>query len=201
AGANRPRLYWAITAAQMLGAIPLPIYADAVADEVAHVFADADVRMAVAQDQEQVDKIQSIAARVPQFTHILYDEERGLRDYERSQLHGIDDIIRAGRDALVREPAAASWLDGEIEAGSGSAPSIILYTSGTTGRSKGVVLTGQGSIAAATDTVALDRLNEHDEAFAYLPLAWVGDHFLNHAQQMVTGFCVSCPEGDDTPMT
>ena len=199
-GSNRPRLYWSITAAQILGAIPVPVYADAVADEVAHVLVDAEVKLAVAQDQEQVDKIQSIAGRIPRLTKILYDEARGLRDYDHSHLHAIDDIIREGRDALGRDAQFASWLDREIEAGEGAAPSIILYTSGTTGRSKGVVLTGRGSIAAATDSVAFDRLGEADEAFAYLPMAWVGDHFLNYAKSMVAGFCVSCPESADTAM-
>jgi long-chain acyl-CoA synthetase len=198
-GSNRPRLYWSITAAQMLGAIPVPVYADAVADEVAHVLADAEVRFAVAQDQEQVDKIQSIAERVPRLNKILYDKKRGLLDYDHSHLHPIDEIILDGREALSRD-AFASWLHREIEAGQGSAPSIILYTSGTTARSKGVVLTARGSIAAATDTVAFDQLSEYDEALAYLPLAWVGDHFLNYAQSMVAGFCVSCPESGDTVM-
>ena len=45
-GGNRPRLYWSVTAAQMLGAIPVPLYADAVADELAFVLAHADVRFA-----------------------------------------------------------------------------------------------------------------------------------------------------------
>jgi long-chain acyl-CoA synthetase len=76
-----------------------------------------------------------------------------------------------------------------------------LYTSGTTGQSKGVVLTNERSIAAAHDTVVFDHLGATDVALAYLPIAWVGDHYLNYAQGMVAGFCTACPENSDTAMS
>jgi len=198
-GAKRPRLYWSVMAAQMLGAIPVPVYADAVADELAYVLAHADVRFAAVEDQEQVDKIQSVMERVPKLELMLYDEKRGLRDYDHSRLHSMEDVIEEGRKALS-DPTVASWLDREIAAGKGSDPSIILYTSGTTGASKGVLLTGERSINAASDTVAFDKLTEHDVSLAYLPLAWVGDHYLNYAQGLVSGFCTACPESSDTAM-
>ena len=196
-GANRPRLYWTITAAQMLGAIPLPVYADAVADEMAYVLGHAEVALIAAQDQEQVDKILSIADRLPRLRDILYDEGRGLADYDKARLHSLDETIAAG-EAALRHPATAQALDATIDAGKGADPSVILYTSGTTGRSKGVVLTGERCIAAARDTVAFDRLTDRDEVLAYLPLAWVGDHYLNYAQGFVAGFCMACPESADT---
>ncbi len=199
-GANRPKLYWSVMAAQMLGAIPVPVYADAVADELAFVLAHAEVRFAAVEDQEQIDKIQSVAERLPKLEEMVYDETRGLRDYDHSRLHPIDDIIAEGRKALAGDPVVGAWLDAEIATGKGSDPSIILYTSGTTGASKGVVLTCERSIKAVTDTVKFDKLNENDVALAYLPLAWVGDHYLNYAQGLVAGFCMACPENADTAM-
>ena len=198
-GANRPKLYWSVMAAQMLGAVPVPVYADAVADELAFVLAHAEVRFAAVEDQEQVDKIISVKEHLPKLEEMVYDEPRGLRDYDHSRLHPIDEIIAEGRKALA-DPAVAAWLDGEIAAGKGTDPSIILYTSGTTGTSKGVVLTNERSIKAATDTVLFDKLTETDVALAYLPLAWVGDHYLNYAQGLVAGFCTACPESTDTTM-
>ena len=198
-GANRPKLYWSVMAAQMLGAIPVPVYADAVAEELAYVLAHADVRFAAVEDQEQVDKILSVMERVPKLELMFYDEKRGLRDYDHGRLHSMEDVIEEGHKALS-DPTVAPWLDREIAAGKGSDPSIILYTSGTTGASKGVVLTGERSISAASDTVAFDKLTEHDVALAYLPLAWVGDHYLNYAQGLVSGFCTACPESSDTAM-
>jgi long-chain acyl-CoA synthetase len=198
-GANRPKLYWSVMAVQMLGAVPVPVYADAVADELSFVLSHAEVRFAAVEDQEQIDKILSVKDRLPKLQEMVYDETRGLRDYDHTHLHPMNDVIAEGRKALA-DPEVAAWLDGEIAASKGSDPSIILYTSGTTGTSKGVVLTGGRSIKAAADTVAFDKLNEKDVALAYLPLAWVGDHYLNYAQGLVAGFCMACPENADTAM-
>jgi long-chain acyl-CoA synthetase len=196
-GANRPALYWGIAAAQWLRAVPVPVYADAVADEMAYVIENADVKVALVQDQEQVDKILSIAARLRQLTHVVYDEERGLRTYDHTRLHSIADLMAKSRAALA-ESATAAEFAAEIDRGQADDPSIMLYTSGTTGRSKGVVLSAGRSVAAARDTVEFDKLGDRDEQLAYLPLAWVGDHYLNYAQMFVAGGCMACPESADT---
>src|SRR3954470_476412 len=113
-GANRPKLYWSVTAAQVLGAVPVPVYADAVADELAYVLAHAEVRFAAVEDQEQVDKILSVSERLPKLEKMVYDESRGLRDYDHTRLHSIDDVIADGRKALAEDAGVATWLDAEI---------------------------------------------------------------------------------------
>jgi long-chain acyl-CoA synthetase len=197
-GSNRPKLYWTMLAAQALRAIPVPVYSDAVADELAYVLAHADVRFVAAQDQEQVDKVLSVSDRVPHLRKIIYDELRGLRDYDHSGLIAIHDVIEDGRAALAANAALGGQIDEIIGQGEGSDISIILYTSGTTGASKGAMLSARGGIDAATDTVKFDRLTDNDVALAYLPLAWVGDHYLNYAQGLAAGFCMACPESHET---
>jgi long-chain acyl-CoA synthetase len=135
---------------------------------------------------------------VPHLQKIVYDEPRGLRDYDHGNLTKIDDVIADGRASLAADGAQVAKLDALIDQGEGSDTSIILYTSGTTGTSKGVMLSAKGCIDAATDTAKFDKLTENDVALAYLPLAWVGDHYLNYAQGLAAGFCMACPEGPET---
>jgi long-chain acyl-CoA synthetase len=197
-GSNRPRLYWAMCAGQALGAVPVPIYADAVADEMAYVLEHAEVTVAVVEDQEQVDKILSISDRLTSLKSIVYDEARGLRDYDHTRLKSIDEVQRQGRDMLARDAKAAARWEASVAAGKGSDLAIILYTSGTTGRSKGVMLSYDNVIISARNGNVFDRLGADEEIIAYLPLAWVGDHIFSYAQSYVAGFCVNCPEAPET---
>ncbi|HEV2558117.1 MAG TPA: AMP-binding protein [Microvirga sp.] len=196
-GQNRPRLYWTMAAAQWLGAVPIPVYSDSVAEEMAYVLAHAEVTHAAVQDQEQVDKVLSVAEQVPLLTHLLYDEERGLRDYDHTRLHPIAEVVDEGRKRFA-DAAEGAALEAELAAGRGSDLAIILYTSGTTGRPKGVMLTYDNVIAAARIGCEFDNLQEGDEIIAYLPIAWVGDHIFSYAQAILAGLCVNCPESAET---
>ncbi|MEM8551558.1 MAG: AMP-binding protein [Pseudomonadota bacterium] len=197
-GNNKPRLYWTFLAVQSLQGIPVPVYADAIAEEIAFVLAHAEVRFAVCQDQEQVDKCLAAQDEVPNLQTVIYDEERGMRDYDHTHLHSFRSVQERGDVRLGDDPHLPAQWEARVNAASGTDPSTILYTSGTTGQSKGVVLRAAGAVQAARDTSAFDNLTEADEVLAYLPLAWVGDHYLNYAQGLVTGFCMACPEGPDT---
>lgn len=197
-GANRPRLYWSIAAAQWIGVVPVPVYADSVAEEMAYVLAHAEVVLAVVEDQEQVDKVLSIAEQVPTLTHLLYDEERGLRDYDHARMHALSGFIEEGRRLLADDPEAEAELGRALAEGKGADLAIILYTSGTTGRPKGVMLSFDNVIAAARIGCDFDKLDESDEIIAYLPIAWVGDHIFSYAQAILAGLCVNCPESPET---
>ena len=194
-GDNRPRLYWAMTAAQALGAIPVPLYQDAVAEEMAYVFDNADVKIALAENQEQVDKLLEIHERYPDLEHIIFDDTRGMRLYEQEFLHDFEKVQQAG---LEFDRNHADFYDREVAAGNGSEISIMLYTSGTTGKPKGVVLSNDNVIITARNGIIREGLTSKEEVLAYLPMAWVGDNLFSYAQSYVAGFCVSCPESAAT---
>ena len=194
-GDNRPRLYWGMTAAQALGAVPVPLYQDAVADEMAYVLDNADVKIALVQNQEQVDKMLEIRERCPQLEHIIFDEPRGLRLYEQEYLHDYEVIRQSGLEYDHDEP---EFYEREVSLGSGDEISIMLYTSGTTGNPKGVVLSNDNVIITARNGIIREGLDSHEEVLAYLPMAWVGDNLFSYAQSYVAGFCVSCPEDATT---
>jgi long-chain acyl-CoA synthetase len=194
-GDNRPRLYWAIAAAQALGAVPVPLYQDAVAEEMVYVLNNADAAIAVVEDQEQVDKLLEIRPRCAQLSHIIYDDPRGLRHYGAADLHSYEEVRGLG---LVRDREHPEFFEREVAEGRGSDVAIMLYTSGTTGNPKGVCLTHDNLIITGRNGIEREALNAGEEVLAYLPMAWVGDNLFSYTQSYVAGFCVSCPEGPDT---
>ncbi|MBB98142.1 MAG: long-chain fatty acid--CoA ligase [Rhodobacteraceae bacterium] len=200
-GTNRPRLYWTMVAAQSLGGVPVPLYSDSVAEEMAFVLEHAEVRFACVEDQEQVDKLLSMSEGLPRLEHVIYDDPRGLRDYDHTRLHSFEEMQAVGRKALDADPARErAWLE-RIAKGKGDDISVMLYTSGTTGRPKGVMLSFDNLVISGRNGNAFDKLDEHEETLAYLPMAWIGDHVFSLAQAYTAGYCVNCPESLETVLS
>lgn len=193
-GDNRPRLYWTFPAVQALGGVPVPVYQDSVADEMAYVLDHADVKVAVVENQEQVDKVLSIADRLPNLVAVVYDDPRGLREYDHTKLFSFEMMQEKGRSGEYSEN---DWM-ADIAAGTGDEPCVMLYTSGTTGKPKGVVLTNDNVRISALNACKFDNLDEKDTILSYLPMAWVGDHVFSYAESYVGGICVACPENSET---
>ena len=194
-GRNRPHFYWTMVATQMVGAVPVPIYHDSVAEEVAYVLDHCGARFAVVENQEQVDKLIEIKDRLPELGDIIYVDARGLRKYDHTHLKPFDDLQDSGRQAraaheaeLKRRRDALGWDD----------TCVMLYTSGTTGRPKGVVLSNRNIIETSKASAEFDRLRQDEAILAYLPMAWVGDFIFSLGQAYWCGFCVNCPESAHT---
>jgi long-chain acyl-CoA synthetase len=195
-GDNRPRLYWSMTAVQALGGVPVPMYQDAPAAEFVFVLRDAEIGYAVVEDQEQVDKMLEATPQVPSLKHIYFDDSRGLRNYKG--VTAIDRLLEIGREFDRADPG---FFDAEVAKGSAEDISIMLYTSGTTGKPKGVCQTHRAFIVSAQGGCEFDRLGSDDSVLSYLPMAWVGDHLFSYAQWLVAGFTINCPESADTVTT
>jgi long-chain acyl-CoA synthetase len=197
-GRNRPYLYWAMVAAQSVGAVPVPLYQDAVAEEMEYVLSHCGARFVIVADQEQVDKVIEVQEHLHQFEHLIYLDPRGLRKYDHTRLHQfshVQDQGRAARDEFFPElKRRRDKLDYDDTC-------VMLYTSGTTGKPKGVVLSNRNIIETAKASSEFDHLKADDEVLAYLPMAWVGDFIFSIGQAYWSGFCVNCPENAETMMS
>jgi long-chain acyl-CoA synthetase len=191
---NRPRLYAAMCAVQCLGGVPVPLYQDAVAEEMVFPIQNAEITLAFAEDQEQVDKLLEILPRCPSLRRIYYDDPRGLRQYKQPQLRSYGELLAAGRAADLKA------VDAEIEKGSGSDVAGMFFTSGTTAAPKGVVHTHASLLSPARKAAEMEKLDDSDVILAYLPPAWIGQNIFSCAQAFVTGYCICCPESPETVM-
>ncbi len=197
-GRNRPYLYWSMVAAQSVGAIPVPLYHDANAEEMAYVLGHCGARFVIVADQEQVDKVIEVQDQLHQFEHLIYLDARGLRKYDHSHLHEFSHVQNQGRAAYDEFIEDLKSRQAKLTHDS---TCVMLYTSGTTGKPKGVVLSNRNVIETARSSSEFDGLRQNDEILAYLPMAWVGDFIFSIGQAYWTGFCVNCPESTETMMT
>ncbi|MGE5116464.1 MAG: AMP-dependent synthetase/ligase [Betaproteobacteria bacterium] len=194
-GENRPRLYATMLAAQSLGAVPVPLYQDAVAAEYVFPINNAEVGFAVVEDQEQVDKLLEIRPQCAQLARIWYDDPRGLRHYREPGLAALDALVEAGR---AEDAARPTLFDEAVQQGRPDDVAALFFTSGTTGHPKGVVHSHHTLIDRARAGAAFDKLGADEEVLAYMPPAWIGQNIFSYAQWLACGYVVNCPESAST---
>ena len=194
-GDNRPRLYAAMLAAQALGAIPVPLYQDAVAAECVFPLNNAEVRFCVLENQEQVDKLLEIRAQCPALAQLYYDDPRGLRNYDEPGLQPLAALMAAGKAFVAQQP---EWFRTVVAQGRPEDVAAMFFTSGTTGNPKGVVHTYAALLDRALAGAEFDHLGNTEEVLAYLPPAWIGQNIFSYAQWLACGYVVNCPESAST---
>ena len=194
-GENRPRLYFAQLAAMSLGGVAVPAYQDAIASELAYVLDHAEISVVVAEDQEQVDKILSLKDRLPHLKLLVYDDPRGLLNYDDPLLKSFEVVQEEGRAFGDAHPG---HVEAVVEAAKPGDLCLFSYTSGTTSRPKGVMLSHANLLDPAETFAATEGIRASDEHVAYLPMAWVGNSLFSLALHMHVGFTCNFPEKPET---
>jgi long-chain acyl-CoA synthetase len=194
-GDNRPQLYFGMAAAQSLGGVPVPLYQDAIEKELEFILEHSEAKFALAEDQEQSDKLLSLKERIPNIECIIFNDPKGMRNYTESFLMSFEHVEGLGRKFGDENP---NYFEDEISKGTADDLAIIAYTSGTTGNPKGVLLPYQAVVDAARSFVEFEGLTADEEIMAYLPMAWIGDHIFSYGEAMVAGFTPNCPENTAT---
>ena len=194
-GDNRPHLYWGLAACQCLGGVPVPLYQDAIHKELHYIVDHSECKFALAEDQEQTDKLMHLKEEIPGIEYIIYNDPRGLRNYKHDWLIAYPDVQEMGRKFGQENP------DYFMNAVNGVKPddmSLIAYTSGTTGNPKGVMITHRMIADCSRGFLEWDNLDETENIMAYLPMAWIGDHMFSYGQALTAGFTINCPESTTT---
>jgi long-chain acyl-CoA synthetase len=194
-GDNRARLYFAMLAAAMLRGLPAPIYPEMPAEELGHFGRGGRARFAVAEDQEQVDKLLDLRARTGAPAFIIYDDPRGIGAAERNGLFTYGAVAERGQARLDAARGLARELPTRAQPDDAA---VLLHSSGTTGRPKGIVLTHRQVLAAVRNAAAADYFGVGEEYVAYLPMAWVGDFVFSVGAALAMRFTVSIPERQET---
>jgi long-chain acyl-CoA synthetase len=186
-----------MVATQCLGGIPVPLFQDAIENEMHYVLNHSETKFAVAEDQEQTDKLLNLKKRCPHLEYIIYEDPKGMRQYKQPFLMSFTDVQEKGNNF---EREHSGYFEEEIKRGKKEDLAIICYTSGTTGKPKGVMLSHENIIMTAQNAVKAEGIKETDEVMAYLPMAWIGDVIFSVAQAFWAGFTTNCPESTATMM-
>jgi long-chain acyl-CoA synthetase len=194
-GDNRPALYFGMLGAIALRAVPSPAYPDFTPEQLLGQIQREQVRFAIAEDQEQVDKLLGLAAQYDGLQWIVYDDARGLEGNAPEHVLAFTELARRGTERLQREPGLREDLLARPRA---SDDAVLLHSSGTMGAPKGIPLKHRHVLFAVRSAAQAGYFGEGETHMAYMPIAWVGDFIFTIAAALALRFSANIPEKQET---
>jgi long-chain acyl-CoA synthetase len=197
-GDNRPEWLIAELAAQSIGAAVVGIYPTSIGEELRHILTLARVKVVVAEDQEQVDKLIRLLDEEGEdllIDTVVFYDPHGLEQYTEAFLRDFTEVEQEGRTWGEQHPG---WLEEQVAAGTSEDVAVICTTSGTTSRPKLAELSHGNLLAMAEHLTAVDPIKPRDRYVSFLPFAWIGEQMLAVACGLSRGLTISFPEESST---
>src|SRR3990172_8917757 len=178
-----------------IGGVAVWLFQDCLADEVHYIIDHSDAKFLIAEVQEEVDKALAVRGRCPKLSRIVWDDPKGMRNYDDPSLLRLSEVESKGREVALREPGRFQSL---VATGRGSDIALIFYTSGTTGSPKGAMLTHTNMLAMGRNLMRIDPCKESDDFVSFLPFAWIGEQMMSLSCGLMAGFTINFPEEPET---
>ena len=194
-GENAPQWFCGQWGTQMMRGIVTGIYSDATPEEVKYIVGHSDSKVVLAHDQEQVDKLLQIKGDLPLLSRIIYWDKKGLRNYDDPLLLYYGEVLKIGQEWEINNPKLIEEL---VDKGTGEDICLLLYTSGTTGVQKGVMITHKSLIASTKFYQQIFDLNRGDHVMSMFPAAWYGEQAFVLGLSFVAAATIHYPEKPET---
>jgi long-chain acyl-CoA synthetase len=196
-GKNRPEMVWSELAIHSIGCMSLGVYQDAMPQEVSYLVDYAEVRVVLAEDEEQVDKLLEVAERSPSIMKIVYFDARGMRKYSDPRLVSRDELKAMAAALEASEPTR--FAD-EVALGRGDDVAILCTTSGTTSNPKLAMLQAGPFLGHCAAYLEVDPKLPTDNYVSVLPLPWIMEQIYGVAQPLISRITVNFVEEPETMM-
>jgi long-chain acyl-CoA synthetase len=197
-GDNRPDWVAAEIATHAIGGLSLGLYRDVLDDEAAYLLNYGEAKLVFAEDEEQVDKLLTLADRAPHLKHIVYSDPRGMRKYDDPRLMDAGKLATLGRDLAAREPGLYDTLADQTR---GDDVAILCTTSGTTSHPKLAMLAPGRVLSHCATYLAFDPKGPDDEYVSVLPLPWIMEQVYVLGKGLLCRMKVNFVEEPDTMMS